>query len=1137
MKNKITNAPGWAFMVSAFCLILVNLNLKGQDKYLSSYNNETEIKASGSVTLANGFYIPTGKSVRIFTSASFKQCAPFAGAPSSSQNYVSTRVFKIPGVNNSNINDARDICDVNQTVLYFDGLGQAIQTVITQGSPDFRDIVQPVAYDGFGREAIKYLPYPESLGSNGSYRNAAISAQQSFFNSPLSGVTAIPNTAFSETRFESSPLNRVLEQGAPGLSWQLSNGHTQKMEYGSNDAGDVKLWRVVPGGANGTETYAAGRLYKNTSKDENWKPANGKAGTIDEYKDMEGRVVLKRVWEMDNKSLDTYYVYDNFGNLRYVLPPAVNKFTDRLGNPINSFTEADEAFTQFIYGYHYDVRKRLTEKKIPGKGWEFMVYNPLDQIVFSQDASQKEQHKWLFNKYDAFGRVVMTGLYGDATDRPTLQATVNAQNDPGQPALNKPLCETRDNANSNGLGTGYSNLTLPVSNVLTYHNINYYDDYDFYNNTFGQPVLPQVGGGRTKTLLTGTRTTILGTGTMLLGVNYYDEEGQVVQIRALNHLGGADVTDNTYSFAGELTSSTRTHMASPGGTATTIANRYEYDHMGRKIATMESINGEEVVLSKLDYNALGQLLTKHLHSTDGQTFLQHTGYVYNERGWLKESQSNEFKMRLGYDQGPMPQYNGNIASQEWGNGYQNVYTYSYDHLNRLQSGVSTGVSMSEVLSYDVMGNIKTLDRDNLGLSTYNYQGNRLENVSNGPLATAAYIYDVNGNVITDGRNGVSLTYNYLNLPGTATKANLNLSYTYDASGNKLTKTHNGVARHYLHGIEYDGNRIDIIHTEEGIARNNPDGKYSYEYSLTDHLGNTRYSFDVYNGSLRRIQEQDYYAFGKIRDGQYVFGEKNKYLYNGKELQEELGQLDYGARFYDPIIGRFNTIDPLAQISRKNSPYSYALNNPIRFIDVDGMYAGEAGIYKRGDKEFEDVLAYYGFEVNKVLSEDDNPKSEGEKERKLKEINKKRAEGFGEKEKKEQDNNYNFFFKLKDDVLRNGSEFDSNGANSTTIVINAHGNDKIVSTPYGRMNGKQLHEFLLKYNELYKISMDKGLAITVRIEACNTGNLLAKEFSKNNPNATVIAPTTSIETRLGFWDTLVDGGKYVSFKNGQPINAK
>jgi len=122
-----------------------------------------------------------------------------------------------------------------------------------------------------------------------------------------------------------------------------------------------------------------------------------------------------------------------------------------------------------------------------------------------------------------------------------------------------------------------------------------------------------------------------------------------------------------------------------------------------------------------------------------------------------------------------------------------------------------------------------------------------------------------------------------------------------------------------------------------------------------------------------VQDNSYDPWGLNLVGIHKDGNPDhKFQYNGKEKQTELGLnwMDYGARMYDAQLGRFNTIDPLADLSRRWSPYSYALNNPLRFIDLDGMYAGEAGTYKPGDKDFDEVLKHYGVGQNSQDSNDE-----------------------------------------------------------------------------------------------------------------------------------------------------------------------
>ncbi|SIS41972.1 RHS repeat-associated core domain-containing protein, partial [Chryseobacterium shigense] len=138
-------------------------------------------------------------------------------------------------------------------------------------------------------------------------------------------------------------------------------------------------------------------------------------------------------------------------------------------------------------------------------------------------------------------------------------------------------------------------------------------------------------------------------------------------------------------------------------------------------------------------------------------------------------------------------------------------------------------------------------------------------------------------------------------------------------------------------------KLDFVPTSEGFY-SFTENRYIYQYR--DHLGNARVSFAKNSeGVLEVTDTNNYYPFGLNHIQGMIsssrLGGYYSYKYNGKELQET-GMYDYGARMYMPDIGRWGVIDPLAETSRRWSPYNYAFNNPIRFIDPDGRQALDPG---------------------------------------------------------------------------------------------------------------------------------------------------------------------------------------------------
>lgn len=145
-----------------------------------------------------------------------------------------------------------------------------------------------------------------------------------------------------------------------------------------------------------------------------------------------------------------------------------------------------------------------------------------------------------------------------------------------------------------------------------------------------------------------------------------------------------------------------------------------------------------------------------------------------------------------------------------------------------------------------------------------------------------------------------------------------------------------------------------IITPEGRVVANA-GAYSYEYNLKDHLGNTRVVIDQ-TGKIGQVA--DYYPFGMRQEPLQQLGSDNKYLYNGKELQEGLDWYDYGARMYDPSLGKWHTIDPLAEKYDMLSPYNYCINNPIKYVDPDGRDGMVTGTGTKEDPYVITATYYY-----------------------------------------------------------------------------------------------------------------------------------------------------------------------------------
>jgi RHS repeat-associated protein len=307
------------------------------------------------------------------------------------------------------------------------------------------------------------------------------------------------------------------------------------------------------------------------------------------------------------------------------------------------------------------------------------------------------------------------------------------------------------------------------------------------------------------------------------------------------------------------------------------------------------------------------------------------------------------------------------------------------HLN--SAATSFGVMDNLVYTYDSGNKLKkVLDNGN---DTYGFK--------DGANIATEYTYDQNGNMKTDANKGItSILYNHLNLPTEIKFNNSNtkkINYVYGADGAKLRKVANDngsitTTDYAGNGVVYENNVLQFILTAEGYVMPVSGNNWRYVYQYKDHIDNIRlsYSDGDGNGTISQseiIEENNYQPFGlKMRGfnsninslGNSV---AQRYKFGGKEFSEELdlNTYDFGARNYDPALGRWMNIDPLAEKMRRHSPYNYSFDNPIYFIDPDGMapHGPKIGEPVIGEIVIPDWLK--GIDFNTLPSATEEPKQD------------------------------------------------------------------------------------------------------------------------------------------------------------------
>ena len=865
--------------------------------------------------------------------------------------------------------------------------GEELETRAYDGAEEL--LVTDVERDAMGRTWKRYLPFAlpckDAADCNSERKTAHNPGMaSSYYTATNPDYPDADGVPYSETKWKPDPMATKDVEGAPGRAFGVEkvDGHAHLVRAFSSG---VNLSGInLLDSASLNSAVAALRHGRAYDGDTNYRAAGDANPThlwelnIDQdgrraftVKDGEGRVIVSGSLDSTGKLLTrSVNELDARGNVVKSHPPMSCSYSP---TPVNCVAPST---------YEYDSQSRIVRSWDSDAGETRTFYDIAGRIRATQTQRQIDSGSYAVIVYDHLDRAVYTGEWKTARDSGSARAYFNDVQNKFSPTVDEltPGTVTR---------TFYDRM--PARDTL---GVELYPAGTAVSHTRGRvaAVVSDVvlvnGLGGTDSVVRVSSANSYDKYGRVLATYTYDPTLPADSLKLL-------AVENEYDLGGKVTRTTRyPYGYGTWGHARAITERYTYDRLGR-IDSVFSKNGggDEVLLAHYEYYPTGSVKSVHMGNTLTLAYTYHISGALKTARVTTANGAEWYSEKLHYedcgDDGCTPQYNGNISYMAQRIAHSNrdfvqnrEVAYYYDQLNRLTRTDDLSQDyFDEIFEYDAQGRIAAQRRAekvvNLSGGEYAYYDstNRLKYVADGIGGTAGFrnmgnaqnfVYDREGNLIEDRSKNMTVVYDWRGMPIEFTQQPsggsghiTRLAMAYDGSGRRVSKTamrkvgdddwDTTLVTHYTGiGTEVRENLAAaqpetqvVVNMPQGLGRygiENADhvaengSAQTFEWYLKNHLGSTMLVYGTGGTSGGLKAAYDYRSFGEQITMTSPSTGKVTENFTGKERDDETGLNYFGARYLDPMLGVWISVDPYREFVNS---YAYGPANSVNGYDVDG----------------------------------------------------------------------------------------------------------------------------------------------------------------------------------------------------------